>query len=565
MPPSPSPSNRNSLSTYPPKTREPSLLAAAQSASIPVNASAENVLAASDNMNAEQLARVIAHLNQKLQQKEGSQRKVESTLLLDFLKRARSERLLTIARLNSEVETLSTDIAASEIDRGKARRGVPDSSAAMSSPTRRTSSMASSEPDGHVPRTGPYSSPSDEKDTLFGIDAKLRRVSDNFEDLQSLYFSTVGKSKGDARRKSLRRFTDDIVKVTQFSRFRCRASLLHVAQLRDAPGTDVFKASNIVSSIEFDRKSEMLATAGVTKRIKIFDFSNVIQNIAEVDYPVQEIATHAKLSWVCWNPYIRHHLVSSDYEGIVTLWDVSRGTLLSEYEEHEKRAWSVDFCTANPQFFASGSDDGRVKLWNTGQSNSVMTIENGRANICSVKFEPGSTERLAFGSADYNVHYFDIRNPRTALKVFKSHERTVSYVKFMLSKELVSASVDSTIKLWDLNEMQLKRTFTGHVNDKNFVGLTVTDDYIACGSEENSIYAYYKGIPHPFAQYRFPNADPLTGGEAQDDDESFVSSVCWCPKRPTMLVGANSLGVIKVLDLAEEAQKGDSQDSSDEL
>lgn len=60
--------------------------------------------------------------------------------------------------------------------------------------------------------------------------------------------------------------------------------------------------------------------------------------------------------------YIQAHLVSSDYEGCATLWDTRAGAAVSEWEAHEKRIWSVDFCAADPALFCSGSDDGWVKV-----------------------------------------------------------------------------------------------------------------------------------------------------------------------------------------------------------
>lgn len=36
------------------------------------------------------------------------------------------------------------------------------------------------------------------------------------------------------------------------------------------------------------------------------------------------------------------------------------------------------------------------------------------------------------------------------------------------------------------------RTFRGHTNEKNFVGLTVNSEYVACGSETNEVFVYQK-------------------------------------------------------------------------
>lgn len=60
-----------------------------------------------------------------------------------------------------------------------------------------------------------------------------------------------------------------------------------------------------------------------------------------------------------WNQYIKAQLASSDYEGIVSVWDVSTGQSIIKLEEHEKRAWSVDFSRTDPTRVASGSDDAK--------------------------------------------------------------------------------------------------------------------------------------------------------------------------------------------------------------
>lgn len=136
---------------------------------------------------------------------------------------------------------------------------------------------------------------------------------------------------------------------------------------------------------------------------------------------------------------------------------------------------------------------------------------------------------LAFGSADYRTYCYDLRNARAPWCVLAGHEKTVSYVKFLDSGTLVTASTDNTLKLWDLKKTThtgastsaCSLTFSGHTNEKvgiciyitlllylknlndfwlvyvgfainlfffqNFVGLSTADGYIACGSETNEV------------------------------------------------------------------------------
>ncbi|KAL0297547.1 UNVERIFIED_CONTAM: protein SPA1-RELATED 2 [Sesamum radiatum] len=256
-------------------------------------------------------------------------------------------------------------------------------------------------------------------------------------------------------------------------------------------------------------------------------------------FDVVEMSNKSKLSCICWNSYIRNFLASTDYDGIVKLWDAATGQEFCHFIEHSERAWSVDFSRVDPMKIASGSDDRLVKLWSINEKNSLCTIRNN-ANVCCVQFSAYSTHLLSFSSADYKTYCYDLRNVSTPWCTLAGHEKAVSYAKFLDAGTLVSASTDNTLKVWDLK--------TSNQEMLNFVGLSVADGYITCGSETNEVFAYYKSLPMPITAHKFGSIDPITGKETEDDNGQFVSSVCWRQKS-NMVVAANSSGCIKLLQM----------------
>jgi len=340
--------------------------------------------------------------------------------------------------------------------------------------------------------------------------------------------------------KGLDQFGDCLSSLTRYNSVRPLATLAYT--------TDMFNNNSIVSSIEFDKNQEFFAIAGVTKRIKIYDYNVVLKDMVDIHYPSTEMVCSSKISCISWSSFHKGMLVSSDYEGTVIVWDTATNTKSTVWQEHEKRCWSVDFNLVDTKLIASGSDDARVKLWSTKVSHSVASLE-AKANVCCVKFNPNSCYHLAFGSADHCVHYYDLRSTKQPLNIFRGHRKAVSYVKFLNNEDIVSASTDSQLKLWNVNQSHCARSFTGHVNEKNFVGLATDGDYITCGSENNGLYIYYKGLSKHLFHFKFDAVRSFLDRDRKEEDvNEFVSAVCW-KSDSNVLVAANSQGTIKVLEL----------------
>lgn len=184
-------------------------------------------------------------------------------------------------------------------------------------------------------------------------------------------------------------------------------------------------------------------------------------------------------------------------------------------------------------------------------ANSVMTVKPHFV-VCAVNFG-FSRHEIAVGSSDRSVYLYDLRQPIRPVSVFVGHRQAVSYVRYLNPHEIVSASTDNHLRIWNTQSGTCNRLLYGHKNTKNFVGLSSCGNHIITGSEDNRAYVYYKGVSRPVLIYdvdlceSFANfTDSSLGFE--NDSEVFVSAVAWRPASNLVLVG-NSVGDVHVVDL----------------
>lgn len=103
-------------------------------------------------------------------------------------------------------------------------------------------------------------------------------------------------------------FLEGLCKYLSFSKLKVKADLKQ---------GDLLNSSNLVCSLGFDRDGELFATAGVNKKIKVFECDSIINEDRDIHYPVVEMASRSKLSSICWNSYIKSQIASSNFEGVV--------------------------------------------------------------------------------------------------------------------------------------------------------------------------------------------------------------------------------------------------------
>lgn len=121
-------------------------------------------------------------------------------------------------------------------------------------------------------------------------------------------WNVAEKSEEQPKKDTLGAFFDGLCKYARYCKFEVRGVLRNV---------DFNNPANVICSLSFDRDADYFASAGISRKIKIFEFSALCNDSVDIHYPAVEMSNRSKLSCVCWNNYIKNYLASTDYDGIV--------------------------------------------------------------------------------------------------------------------------------------------------------------------------------------------------------------------------------------------------------
>ncbi|KAH7669484.1 E3 ubiquitin-protein ligase RFWD2 protein [Dioscorea alata] len=301
----------------------------------------------------------------------------------------------------------------------------------------------------------------------------------------------------------------------------------HLSTVVSPPSTS-HAISDVLGSINFHPSHHLLATAGISRKIRIFNVPSLINNHNPTTRYLDHksccefyICAPAKLSTVRFRAGL---IGAGDYDGVVTEYDLEKRVAVFERDEHGgRRVWSVAYSSDHtPTLCASGSDDGTAHIWDVRARARAEIVRPGARGeaVCSVEFEPDGVG-FGVGCADRSAYLYDARALGAGpVWVMRGHGRAVTYVKFVGEGRVVTSGADGSHRLWRRRDGEEggkeERVYRGHENERSFVGMEVWrgGGLIGCGSESDEVYVYDLRWGEPVWVEKFGS-------------EGFVSCVSW--------------------------------------
>ncbi|KAK4187511.1 hypothetical protein QBC35DRAFT_231475 [Podospora australis] len=149
-------------------------------------------------------------------------------------------------------------------------------------------------------------------------------------------------------------------------------------------------------------------------------------------------------------------LATGSYDATIKIWNIETGEEIRTLRGHTRGIRALQFDDSK---LISGSLDNTIKIWNWHTGECIRTLQGHTDGVVSVHFEG---QLLASGSIDKSVKIFDFNSKEAYC--LKGHGDWVNCTRLdTTSRTVMSASDDTTVKLWDLDTRQVIRTFEGHV------------------------------------------------------------------------------------------------------
>jgi len=165
--------------------------------------------------------------------------------------------------------------------------------------------------------------------------------------------------------------------------------------------------------------------------------------------------------------------------GTIRLWNIQTGKELQTLKGPENHSvFSLAF-SPDGQTIAAGSPDASIILWNLHTGEFQRQILH-TSYVNSMAFSPDGNI-LASGSWN-GIRLWNIHTNKE--RILTGHTNCVNAVAFSPDgKTVASGSCDRTIKLWNVQTDELRKTLEGHVNYVDFLIFSPDGQTIASGSQ----------------------------------------------------------------------------------
>ncbi|KAL6331207.1 hypothetical protein AAG906_009635 [Vitis piasezkii] len=247
------------------------------------------------------------------------------------------------------------------------------------------------------------------------------------------------------------------------------------------------------------------------------------RKLAQRSERVKSVDLHPTEPWI----------LASLYSGTVCIYDYPSQTMIKSFEVTDLPVRSAKFI-ARKQWVVAGADDMFIRVYNYNTMDKVTIFEAHADYIRCVAVHPTLPYVLS-SSDDLLIKLWDWDKGWTCTQIFEGHSHYVMQVTFNPkdTNTFASASLDRTIKIWNLGSPDPNFTLDDHMKGVNCVDYFTGGDkpYLITGSDDQTAKVW---------DYQTKSCVQTLEGHTHN-----VSSVCFHPELPIIFTGSED-GTVRI-------------------
>jgi len=189
--------------------------------------------------------------------------------------------------------------------------------------------------------------------------------------------------------------------------------------------------------------------------------------------------------------------VGAAVTGLLALWGITYGLRQSQGSQQLKTVQilaqqkNYEDCLQQAQALSASSPAAQrlrqqCEAGANWQNVEDQTFLGSRETVWSVATSPDG-RTLASGSGDRTVKVWDLQTGELRRTLAGHTERVMSVTVSSDGQSLASASNDATVKIWNLQTGELRHTLSEHVDHVNTVAISPSGRTLASGSEDQTV------------------------------------------------------------------------------